>query len=80
MGLMSLENLSIRMILTLCFSHISAAASVEQARPVIVYLPLDVLLESYDYKHSQWSSFGSAKLGLADKALSANEGEVMGLL
>jgi hypothetical protein len=59
---------------------VSAAASVEQARPLLANLPLDVLLESDDYDIRSGAASALAKLGLADKALSANEGEVMGLL
>lgn len=59
---------------------VSAAASVEQARPLLANLPIDVLLESDDYDIRSGAASALAKLGLADKALSANEGEVMGLL
>lgn len=59
---------------------VSAAASVEQGRPFLADLPLDVLLESHDYDIRSGAASALAKLGLADKALSANEGEVMGLL
>ena len=59
---------------------VSAAASVEQARPLLSNLPLDLLLESDDYDIRSGAASALAKLGLADKALSANEGEVMGLL
>lgn len=59
---------------------VSAAASIDQARPLLAKLPLDVLLESDDYDIRSGAASAVAKLGLADKALSANEGEVMGLL
>jgi len=59
---------------------VSAAASVEQARPLLANLPLGKLLESDDYDIRSGAASALAKLGLADKALSANEGEVMGLL
>lgn len=59
---------------------VSAAASVEQARPLLANMPLGVLLECDDYDIRSGAASALAKLGLADKALSANEGEVMGLL
>jgi hypothetical protein len=59
---------------------VSAAASVEQARPLLVNLPLDVLLQCDDKDIRSGAASAFAKLGLADKALSANEGEMMGIL
>ena len=59
---------------------VSAAASVEQARSLLVNLPLDDLLQSDDCDIRSGAASALAKLGLADKTLSANEGEMMGLL
>jgi len=63
---------------------VSAAASIEKSRSAIAVLMnngvLDYLLEDPNQDIRSGAASALAKLGLADKVLSANEGEVMGLL
>jgi protein unc-45 len=63
---------------------VSAAASIEKSRPAITLLfnngVLDSLLEHPSHDIRSGAASAVAKLGLADKVLSANEGEVIGLL
>ena len=63
---------------------LTAAASVEKSRPIITALlnngSLDSLLEHANRDIRSGAASAIAKLGLADKILSANEGEVIGLL
>jgi len=63
---------------------VSAAASTEKARPLILPLletgALEILMENSDKEVRSGAASAIAKLGLADKALSNNEGEIIGLL
>lgn len=63
---------------------VSAAASIEKSRPAITILfnngVLDSLLEHSSHDIRSGAASAVAKLGLADKVISANEGEVIGLL
>ena len=63
---------------------ISAAASIEKSRPTITALlnngSLDSLLQHSNHDIRSGAASAIAKLGLSDKTLSANEGEVIGLL
>ena len=63
---------------------VSAAASVEKCRPVILSMlndgSLEDLLVHPDNDIRSGAASAATKLGLADKMLASNEGEVMGLL
>lgn len=63
---------------------VSAAAAVEKCRPIIAAMlnngALEALLIHPESEVRSGAASAAAKLGLADKVLAANEGEVIGLL